>query len=260
MNMLCVCIHENMNIKLPKKLNKEPLIDAVFEVRFSSVAPASVILPGFLFNKLEGEKKIESFPISQLPKPVRDADPNIKYAPLSRIEWRKFIISISDFSVSVSCKYPYPGWCDFKPAVLNIIEILVESNIVNEVERYSMKYIDLFPEKDIQQVVGMFNLEMSIAGHKLEKEQFHLRIDVPKDGFMHTVQVVSLAQAVLSDGTKKEGAIIDIDTAVAMGNSPIRLLADGISEKLDSIHSANKNMFFSCLKSHAIDSLEPNYD
>ena len=249
-----------MNIKLPKKLNKEPLIDAVFEVRFSSVAPASVILPGFLFNKLEGEKKIESFPISQLPKPVRDADPNLKYAPLSRIEWRKFIIGVSDFSVSVSCKYPYPGWSEFKPAALNIMKILVESNIVKEVERYSMKYIDLIPEKDIQQIVGMFNLEMSVAGHKLEKEQFHLRIDIPKDGFMHTVQVISFAQAVLNDGTKKEGAIIDIDTAVALESSSIQSLADGLSEKLEYLHLANKAMFFSCLKSHAIDSLEPSYD
>ena len=249
-----------MAIKLPKKLNKEPLIDAVFEVRFSSVAPASVILPGFLFNKLEGEKKIESFPISQLPKSVRDADPNLKYAPLSRIEWHKFIISVSDFSMSVSCKYPYPGWSEFKPAAIKIIEILVESNIVKEVERYSMKYIDLIPEKNIQQIVGMFNLEMSIAGHKLEKEQFHLRIDIPKDGFMHTVQVVSLAQAVLNNGAKKEGAVIDIDTAVALGNSPIHTLIDGLSNKLESIHFANKVMFFSCLKSHAIDSLEPSYD
>ena len=263
-----ICYHDhimlmhfdNMDKKLPAKLKKEPLIDAVFEVRFSGIAPTSFILPGILFNELEGEKIMGAFPIAQLPKPVRDADPNLKYAPLSRIEWQQFIFSVSDFSVSVSCKYPYPGWKVFKPAIIKLMEILVKSNIVKEVERYSMKYIDLIPEKDIQQIVGMFNIELLIASHKLEKEQFHIRIDIPKDGFIHTVQIVSSAQAVLNNGINMEGAIIDIDTVVAQNNISIQSLMEGLTDKLENIHMTNKAMFFNCLKPCTVDTLEPIYD
>ncbi len=249
-----------MGIKLPKKLGKEPLIDAVFEVRFSSSAPVSVIFPGYLFNGLEGEKKIEAFPISQLPKPVRDADPNLKYAPLSRIEWGQFIFSVSDFSASISCKYPYPGWSQFKPAIVKLMGILAKSNIVQEVERYAVKYIDLLPATDMQQLIAMFNLELSIANHKLEKEQFNIRIDIPDDNFIHTIQLVSFAQAILNNGSKKEGTIVDIDTAVNQPDTSMQLLIDSLSDRLDAIHLANKVMFFNCLKPHAIDSLEPIYD
>jgi len=249
-----------MTVRLPKKLNKEPLIDAVFEIRFSSMAPASLILPGLLFSGLEGNKTIESFPISQLPKPVRDADQNLKYAPLTRINWEQFMISISDSSVAVSCKYPYPGWSEFKPAIIRVMTNLAESSVVKEVERYSMKYIDVIPRDASLQTAAMFNLAVSIAGHTLSKEQFHIRIAIPKDGVEHTVQLASSARAVLHDGTAKEGLVVDIDTVVTQSNVSMQSVCEGLSDKLEDIHSANKAMFFDCLAPSTIESLEPIYD
>ncbi len=252
-------IIRNMN-KLPKKLNKEPLIDVMFEVRFASGVPASVIFPGVLFNRLEGEKNIESLPIAQLPKSVRDADPNLKYAPLSRIDWGNFFISVSDYSVLISCKYPYSGWKLFKEAITTVICILEESKIVSGVDRYSMKYVDLIPTTDIQQIVSMINFSVSIADHQLEKEQFHLRIEIPRDGLTHAVQVVSSAQAVLHNGTKMEGLIVDVDTFVSQYSSSMHSLSTELSERLENIHAANKAMFFNCLRPDAIEQLEPQYD
>lgn len=249
-----------MATRLPKKLDKEPLIDAVFEVRFSSKVPASVILPGFLFSILEGEKTIESLPVAQLPKPLRDADPNLRFAPLSRVDWNQFLVSVSDFSLSISCKFPYPGWNTFKPAITQVVDILTQSKIVDGIDRYAMKYVDLLPISDNQQKVSMINFKVSIADHNLEKEPFHLRIEIPRDGFINAVQVVSSAQVELHNGIKKDGLIVDVDTFVTLGNAPIESLCEGLSEKLESIHIANKAMFFDCLTPLAIESLEPIYD
>lgn len=249
-----------MKNNLPNKLNKEPLIDAVFEVRFSSEVPASVIMPGYFFNKLEGNKNIESLPVAQLPKPVRDADPNLRYAPLSRIDWSDFFISISDYSVSISCKHPYCGWKLFKPAIIVLIGILEESNIVSKVERYSMKYIDLIPSQDIQQKVAMINFDVSIAEHRLEKEQFHLRIEIPRTDFVHAVQMISTAQVVLHNGIKLEGLIIDIDTFVPQYDASVQSLREDLPNRLEAIHLANKTMFFNCLTPQALKQLEPIYD
>lgn len=248
-----------MATSLPTKLNKEPLIDAVFEVRFSSKVPASVILPGFLFNNLGGDNNIESLPMATLPKVVRDANPQLKFAPLSRVDWDLFYINISDFSVSVSCKYPYSGWSKFKPAIREIVDIIAESKIVEEVQRYSMKYVDMIQSSDDEQKVAMINFKVSIADHNLEKEPFQLRIEIPRDGLTNSVQVVSSAQAVVN-GVTMEGLIIDVDTFADQGGVSMQSLLEGFEDKLEAIHLTNKTMFFDCLTSQAIALLEPVYE
>ncbi len=245
---------------LPLKLKKEPLIDAVFEVRFASTAPVSVILPGYLFNRLDGAKSIEALPIAQIPKAMRDADPNLKFQPLSRLTWDQFLINIGDFSVSISCKYPYLGWSSFKPAIVKVMTILAEVNLVEAVERYSLKYIDLIPSIDLQQQVAMINFDVTIAGHRLEKEPFQLRMDIPRDGLINVVQVVSSATATLNDGTTKVGLIVDVDTILKQDAISMNSLLDDFSNKLDAIHQTNKAMFFDCLTPKTIESLEPVYE
>jgi len=244
---------------LPKKLKKEPLIDAIFEVRFSCRVPASMIVPGILFNALTGEKKLESLPISQLPKNVRDADPNLKFAPISRIDWGKYFVNVGDYSLSISCKYPYVGWSSFKPAIITVINALHSSNIVGMVERCAIKYVDMIPLSDNKQKVSMINLKLGIAGHELKQEPYQLRIEIPRDGYVHAVQVVSSAKAKLHTGKEMEGLIVDIDT-FSLQNISMQSLLEGFSEKLEALHASNKTMFFDCITPDALKSLEPIYE
>lgn len=249
-----------MATSLPIKLKKEPLIDAVFELRFSSATAASVVLPGYLYEKLSGNRTIEQLPIAQLPKPIREADPNLRFAPLSRISWGQFFINLGDFSISVSCKYPYPGWLAFRSAIINVINILAGSGFVESVDRYSMKYVDMIPSTDDKHRVSMLNFSVSIAGHTLEKEPFQLRIEIPRDGLVNAVHVISSAQAVLNTGVTMDGMIVDVDTFAAQGGISMQSLIDGFQEKLNSIHATNKAMFFDCLTQQTILSLEPVYE
>ena len=249
-----------MTTSLPKKLKKEPLIDAVFEVRFDSDAPVSVVLPGFLFNKLEGKKSIEALPIAQIPSEIRKADPNLKYAPLNRLDWGLFFVNIGDNNLSISCKYPYPGWDIFKPSIIEVMNVLLESGLPKIIERYSLKYIDLIQASGDQQKVSMVNLDMTIAGHKLEKEPYMIRIEIPRDGFMNVVQVISSATTTLHTGISKEGLVVDVDTVAIQNNISMDSLFNGFPDKLDTIHRANKAMFFDCITLTTLKSLEPVYE
>ncbi|MGB4812913.1 MAG: TIGR04255 family protein [Methylophilaceae bacterium] len=249
-----------MTTSLPIKLNKEPLIDAVFEVRFTSQIPASIILPGILYNILEGEKKLDSLPISQLPKEVRDADPNLKYSPISRIDWKSFFINISDNSLSISSKHPYAGWKIFKPAIIEVINILNSSNIVQSLERCAVKYVDMLPISKEKQIASMFNLNLDVAGHKLVQEAFQIRIEIPKNGFIHAVHIISSAKATLHTGESREGAIIDIDSIHPERNVPMELFLENFSDKLEELHTENKAKFFECLSTETLKSLEPTYE
>lgn len=249
-----------MKRKLPTKLEAEPLIDAVFELRFSCAFPASHILPGLLFSKLEGDKIIENLPVSQLPKNLRDADPNLQYQPLSRIQWDKFYINIGDQSISVGIKLPYPGWSNFKTAIINIVDIIKDSKIINSVDRYSLKCIDLIPSRDIKEQVSFINSSIMIANHKLEKEAFQIRIEIPKDNIINIVQIVSPAKVTLSPNDSREGIIIDIDTIFNEKSLTIDELFIDFDNKISTIHIINKEMFFDCLKKETIDFLGAIYE
>lgn len=96
---------------LPTKLKKEPIVDAVFEIRFKSVAPVSMILPGVFFQPgLDGEKTLSELPAAQIPKHVRDIDPNLQFVPTQQIQWNGFVISFSDKSIVIAVSFLYPGW------------------------------------------------------------------------------------------------------------------------------------------------------
>lgn len=249
-----------MTITLPTRLNNDPLVDALFEVRFVSKAPASVIIPGLLFQNLEGEKNITSLPIAQVPQAVRHATPEWKHAPLSRIDWDKFYINVGDSSVQINCKNPYPGWIVFKPAILKIIKMLSETGIIESVDRYSMKYIDLIPSSSLQEQVSMVNFDVTIAGHKLEKEHFQLRMDIPTESFVSIVQIASSATVKLNDKTYGVGLVFDIDTIAGRISISMEELLSQFEEKLEAVHHRNKSMFFSCLTPPTIASLKPIYD
>lgn len=249
-----------MTKSLPQKLKKEPLIDAIFEVRFDSDAQVSVVLPGMLFRELEGNKSINRLPVSEIPQDMRRADPNLKYAPLSRIEWGSFFVNIGDCSLSISCKYPYSGWKAFKPAIIKVIKGLESSGLAKHIERYSMKYVDLVPTADNREKVSMVNLDVTIAGHKLEKEPYQIRVEIPRGGLLNIVNIVSSAKATLHTGISKEGLIVEVDTIVMLNSESISALVNDFPNKLEAIHLTNKTVFFDCITPTTLDSLEPVYE
>ena len=249
-----------MTEKLPTKLKKEPLIDALFEMRFTSATPASSILPGVLFSKLAANTTIEQLPAAQLPKALLDSEPNLRFAPLVRIHWDKFLVLISDRSLAVGCQMPYPGWGAFKPAILEVVKVLKDVGIVQAVHRFSMKYIDLIPAGSLAEQIASINGTVVLGNHTLKQEVFTLRMEIPKDGMLHAVQITSSAVATLQDGSNKEGVIVDIDTISELNNPDFGYWIGQLSGKLDSLHQANKAMFFECLRPEAIAALEPVYE
>ena len=56
-----------MQDKLPKALEREPLVDAVFEVRIKGTQPLGDILPGFLMAQLKPKPKMMRLPAADIP-------------------------------------------------------------------------------------------------------------------------------------------------------------------------------------------------
>ena len=245
---------------LPKKLKKEPLIDAVFEIRFTSTFPAGAILPGLMFGKLDGNKTLEALPVAQLPQSMRDAEPNLRFAPLHRLDWEHFYVNVGDHSVSIGVKHPYPGWSSFKLVITKVMDALKDASFIKAVERYALKYVDLLPATSLREQVNFVNFDVTLAGHKLENEKFQLRIEIPKNGFIHAIQVVSSVTATSQSGEPKQGLIVDVDTIALQEGISFDELLSNFSDKLETIHQANKQIFFDCLKPQTVTALEPEYE
>jgi uncharacterized protein (TIGR04255 family) len=246
-------------MKLPNKLAKQPVIEAIFEMRFKSQAAAS-ILPGFLFTKLSGEKSIERLPAAEFPQQMRNFDPNLQYAPLVRMHWDAFLILVGDRSVALACKFPYTGWSAFRPAILNLIELIRQASIIESVERMALKYINIFPS-ELGDASALVKFELRVGEHSAAKDNFQIRVEVPMDDdLLLIVQIIASGTAKFPDGTSRTGVTLDIDTLAMTADMPFQKFAGMLPDRIEAVHQASKVMFFDCLKPETIQKLEPTYD
>ncbi len=246
---------------LPKKLNKEPLVDAVFEIRFSSSIPISSVLPGFLFAHInDGDKKIERLPVADIPIQMREFDPNLRFQPLLRIKWDKFLILIGDESLAIACAMPYPGWLNFKAKIVEVINILKGSQIIDNVNRYSLKYVDIIDGETLSEQIKRVNLSLNIGNHTLSSEPFNIRVEIPYDKYLHIVQIATPSSATNFDGQTRDGVLVAVDSISEQLTIDLTSFADTLADNLEAIHTSNKTMFFECLRPETITYLEPIYE
>jgi uncharacterized protein (TIGR04255 family) len=246
---------------LPKRLRKEPLLDALFECRFNSHFPISNILPGILFSAFEEEQiKLERLPQSEIPEAIRNNDLNFQYVPLVRVRLQNYSFLIGDRSLAVSCNLPYRGWNDFKPIIIKMIEVLKKSKLIDSVLRYSTKYVDLIQSNDLTDQASLVNLSLRLGSHHLTKEAYQVRMDIPADGFINIIHIISGAKIMMPDQTMREGVVIDIDTIKETGGIPIEQLEQELDSALEHIHRVSKETFFDCLTECTLERLEPEYE
>ena len=248
---------------LPTKLGKEPLIDAVFELRFSTSAPAVNIIPGALYSQLSGIGQvvtIEKLPISQIPETIRQADPNLKFLPVVKLDWQNYFILIGDSSICVSCKLPYPGWKLFRTAIAYIVGEVAKIGIVNAIERYSLKYVDIVPITEITRQIDGLNWDVRVGGHVLRAEVANIRVEIPRGNYLHLVSIQTAGVAEISGRPRVEGVVVDVDSICKVAELPLAQFIKDISDRLDGIHAENKAMFFECLTPATLEELEPSYE
>ncbi|MDD5393164.1 MAG: TIGR04255 family protein [Thiothrix sp.] len=246
---------------LPIKLEKQPIIDGLFEIRFvsSSVVRLGSILPGLLFASLEGEKSLATLPLNQFPEQMRDSDQNLKYLPIHRMDWGKFYINIGDHAISVGFKYPYPGWGDFKKAIMDVMMLVLKSGVIQTIDKYMIKAVNLISSDDIGEQVSFTNLNVKIANYALKENFFSVQLEIPSGDFLHNIKLLSSATAKIHTNEEKHGLIIDIST-ISNVNALMTDVMDGLPLKLEDIHTSSKRMFFSCLTPETLDGLGPIYE
>lgn len=247
-------------MKLPKTLDREPLVDAVFEVRMGGAPQLADLLPGALFGQLTPKPKLQRLPAAGIPQPIRDQEPNLAFSPVSRLDWGEFTISFGDRNLVIACKLPYPKWPAFKEAILGIVEKVAQVGIAGPVERYSVKYVNLIQAPTLAEQIAKINMAVRVGDVEAKDDHFSVQVHRNEGDTLHIMSVVTGAQGAMPDGKTVFGAVVDIDSIRTAHFSDFGAFAAQLEPAVESLRQANKTKFFSCLTEATINEMGPKYD
>jgi len=211
-------------------------------------------------SKLGGQgtgSQVDRMPGAEMPAQLRESDPNLRYLPLVRLTFGRYVVMIGDYNLVVSCVMPYEGWTAYKATIQRILSTLEDAWFISEIERHSMKYVDLLENEDLSEQVKSVAVDLKIGKYELKKENFQVRIEIPEGS--HTKVLQLLTGSVLVDNLPRTGAVVDVDV-IKILSTPLRNYLEESSLLLDDLHRINKESFFSCITEETLNSLGPVYE
>jgi len=230
--------------KIPLRLKKDPIVEAIFEIRFSSKnASVANILPGLFYPDVKDKfPKIETLPTANIPEQLVLADPSLKYRPHYRLVGKNYLVLTGEHTLTVSCRRPYTGWKQFRPVIMQFISLLQKTALVDVVERFSIKYINLLEgAREPKAQFGLTKLNIQVCSYSLTEHLTQVRTEIVKDGFTNVVQVLSGASVHIENESPIDGLLIDIDTIC---NGPFKDFWSEIPALLERAHLTEKRIFF----------------
>ncbi len=247
-------------MELPTELGREPLVDAVFEVRMGGDPHLADLLPGILFGQLDPKPTIQRLPAAEIPQPIRAGDPNMAFAPVIRLDWREFTISFGDRNLVVGCKLPYPKWPRFKEVILDIMSKIAAVGITGPVDRYSIKYVNLIQAPTIVEQIAKINLDLRVGEVVAKTDHLSVQVHSQENETLHILSVVTGAQVVMANGQIIIGAIVDVDFIRTVNFATLNVFSESLKSTVELLRIANKIKFFSCLTNETLEEMEPKYD
>lgn len=248
-----------MDNRIPVRLKKEPLLEAIWEIRFSGTQSSIAdLLPGMVFKAQPGKYgKITRLPAGDIPTRIVEHDRNLRYAPKIRLENGNQAVQIGERVLTLNCRRPYSGWERFSSDIRELVEVVQETGLIERLERFSLKYIDLI---ELEKPVGLehLNLDLKMADYALADRPVQLRTEIKENDLIHIIQIISPAEASSTSVERRlKGVLLSIDSIKPM---PENETWDDLAMRLDDVHELCKKMFFSILKPETISRLEPEYE
>lgn len=249
-----------MSKLLPVRLEKEPLIEAVCELRVLSNVALNTYFPGILLAKHPMDvTDLRQLPAMMIPEQVRAAQAEMAFAPLVQLRFKGILVMVGERSLVVANPAPYLGWAAFRALIVEVFTVLLDANLVTMIERYSIKYTNVFKENEVPEPRSALAWKFEIADLDLKVNTTTLRTETIVDGFLTIITMSGGVTAQAEGVAPMQGALIDIDTISQAQPQGPSDFASSMSVALDQVRLANKTVFFKCLTDEAVDALKPIY-
>jgi uncharacterized protein (TIGR04255 family) len=245
---------------VPNRLKNEPLYEAVWEIRFAPRQAALELLTGQLhleLKKLGWEiTGLSHLPASNVPPTLRQTDATFRYMPVVRLDGSPLSVAIGERVVVLSCLRPYTGWSRFGACIRQLAEILRTSDLMGQPERFSLKYLDVIQGTPD---LGALAMTVRVGDRALSAEPLQLRAELQAGDLVHIVEVALPSTIRLQTGEELRGCAIGTDTLCVAEGEALEFW-NRFAERLEHVHSSNKDLFFTLLSPATLQSLEPEYD
>ncbi len=237
-------------LKLPRKISPCPIAEAVVEIRFDSATEADAIF-GILYQQVKDKypNPVEKLPILQLPEEFRSQDANLKRQPYYKLSRDNLSLSIGPKVFSISCYKDYIGWEEFSKVIEETFGIIDTLNIVTQVERFGLRYVNFFEEMDIFDNIVV---QITKNDQPMDCDGKYIRVKNRVDQITSTIQIANKAK--LRDRSDI-GSIIDIDVSV---KEPVTFF-ENRTQLIENCHELEKKSFFELLTKNFLETLNPEY-
>jgi uncharacterized protein (TIGR04255 family) len=243
---------------LPEKLGRAPIVEATFELRFQPAKESAAdLLVGMLYSDPSlpaYRQRVRTLPVANVPRSIRDSDPNLKYLASHQLSGDGRHLMIGDRVLGVS-KTHYEGWAELQASVKVLLQAARRTDLIGAIERYSLKALNILPVA-AGEALDALNGKFEIAGRKATEQGFHFRTEFVT-GRLTTIVELATNAKVTVDGQLKSGLLIALDTIRGSDAAEIWTDTDGC---LREAHDELKGLFFSLLTKNIIEALEPSWN
>ena len=244
---------------LPKKLKREPLIEAIWTIGVKFHEGKAELIPGLLYSYLRARLKtvnMETKPHHDIPSTVRSKDPVLSKVPhtVFNLESSSFFWKISDESVSISSVKPYAGWEALYEEIKSLMRLLLSEELIVSVSWISFRYIDLIEREYMEGLEGL-RLELKLGEWALEDSRVLVNIEKPIEEYICRLTIISPAEVSIRN-EYLSGCLIDTEVYLQMKEE--KPSEEYILDKSTQMHDLAKRIFFeNTLKEELIQKLEP---
>ena len=184
-------------------------------------------------------------PIMQLPPIARANDSALKYSPLFGVNLENLVVQVGPRVLVVTTEN-YPGWDVFSKAIEKVLKCTEDYRVTTE--RIGFRTINFFVNQNVENSLNT-KVETNI---ELEKSSCNFSL-VYNEGDNHSRLSFSNDAKMSKKGMPEQrGSFIDIDSFYE-GNP------NNVLEKINSLHTLGKRVFFESLTESFIKTMGPEY-
>ena len=193
-------------------------------------------------------------PTADIPQPLREVDPNLRYQPLVELQKRDAdrVAKIGSHVFSYHVARQYPGWTTFRTEIENTLRNVITKLKPPEFSRIGLRYINAIrPREHFVHGLADTNIVIKVGDHTLTES---VNVNYNRTFGNHTV-TVKVATPDLVAGYIGPGysLLCDIDVGSKAGDTIAGY--DAAIQWIIDAHALEKTEFFGILPKNIIDKL-----
>ncbi len=242
------------DLRIPKRINPNKIVDCTVEIRFESPVPPEVVL-ALVYNQVHATWGAgQNTPFSDVPKQVRDLQPEIRFQPLRK--WVKgdmaLVAGTNMIGIGLS---KFETGTAFISAVEQVLAPWPLESILGRVTRLGLRFINFFENMNIFE---KSTLKVSLRDEPLGSNPTFIRTELHKGPFVCGIQVLNSGN-VEQGGKKRSGSVIDLDVATRP-TTAVPPQVGAIATHLHDMHEIADETFFKLLTDEYTQTLNPEYE